>query len=348
MNTIGYAVVGCGHIAHKHIEAIRQVEGASLVAVCDTDPKRLQQFEARYGVAGYASLDDMLAQEPHIDVVNICTPSGYHKAVAIQAAECGKHVIVEKPIALTLSDADAIIDACQKHKVKLSVVHPNRFRPAMVVLKQLLGAGGLGRLSHVNATLRWNRGQSYYDQASWRGTKLLDGGVLMNQAIHNLDLLLWLFGPIQEVQAFKATRIRNIESEDVAVAVLKFCGGELGVIEAATTIHTENLEESVSVFGEKGSIVVGGKTANWFRHVDLEPSWKERLFEQLQQVERDPYGIPGHEQIIADMTEAIVSAREPVITGKDGREALRLVLAIYEAADLLRIVRLDHVLTTQH
>jgi UDP-N-acetyl-2-amino-2-deoxyglucuronate dehydrogenase len=329
---VHFAVVGCGHIAHKHAEGIQAVEGAHLSAALDTNRIILDNFSNKYGVKGYESYDDMLASS-EIDVVCICTPTGLHTALAIKAAKAGKHVLVEKPIALTLEDTDAIIAACRCQGVKLSVVHPNRYRPAIVELKQALDRGIFGKLSHVNATVRWNREQAYYDQAAWRGTKAMDGGVLMNQAIHNLDLLLWLFGPVKSVQAHTSTQLRDIECEDVAFALLEFENGTIGVVEAATTVYPKNYEESISVFGQKGSAVIGGPTANWIKHWTFESLPREEADLLIRQIEFDPYGVPGHQQVIADMVNAIKTGKEVAVTGEDGRNALKLVLDIYEAAE---------------
>jgi len=333
MSAISFAIVGCGHIANKHIEAIRNIPNTDLIAVCDTNPERLKEYTEKHNVRGYLSLEDMLEKETELDVVNICTPSGLHAPLAVQAAAAKKHIIVEKPIALTLEDADRIIQACADNGVKLSVVHPNRFRPAVMELKKLKDQGLFGKLSHVNATVRWNRNQAYYDQAPWRGTKAMDGGVLMNQAIHNLDLMYWLAGPVEEVQAYNATRLRNIEAEDVSVAVLKFKDGTLGIIEAAATIYPKNYEESLSIFGETGSAVISGRTANWIKHLIFEGVSEEEAATIIERVDQDPYGTPGHQRIIADMADAIHEDREPLVTGQDGRNALQLVLTVYEAAE---------------
>ena len=264
---IHFAIVGCGHIAKKHAEAIQNAAGAELVALCDTNPQRLQEYVDQFGVKGYTDLGEMLKDDT-IQVVNICTPSGYHAPLAVQAADAGKHVIVEKPISLTLEDADKITTACERNGVKLSVVHPNRFRPAIQVLKKAMEEGKFGKLSHANATVRWNRNQEYFDKDPWRGTKALDGGVLMNQAIHDLDLMLWMMGDAEEVSSFSATRLRNIEAEDVSVGVVRFKNGALGVVEAAVTIYPRNLEETLSIFGETGTVKIGGTTAN---HIE---AWK--------------------------------------------------------------------------
>ena len=335
---IRYGIVGCGHIAKKHVAAIKAVEGAELVAVCDTNEERLSEF-AVDGVRGYTDLKDMLASD--VDVVCICTPSGIHAPLTIQAAEAKKHVIVEKPMALTLEDADRMIDACEKNGVKMAVVHPNRFRPAVVELKKQLEQGAFGKIGHANATVRWNRNQAYYDQAPWRGTKAMDGGVLMNQAIHNMDLLLWMMGDIEEISSYHATRIRKIEAEDTSVSVIRFKNGALGVLEAAVTIYPKNLEESLSIFGEKGTAVIGGPTANWIKEWKFEGLPDEEAQNTIRRVEEDPFGIPGHQCIIQDMTEAVLNDRKPVVSGEEGRKALSFVIGCQLAAERNRPVRMD-------
>ncbi|WP_337100770.1 Gfo/Idh/MocA family protein [Paenibacillus sp. YIM B09110] len=327
---INYAIVGCGHIANKHIEAIEKIDQASLVAICDTNPERLNQYMEQTGAEGYSSIDEMLERQSNIDVVCICTPSGLHAPLAVKAAKAGKHLIIEKPLALTIGDADAIAAAVKSSGVKAAVVHPNRYRPAIKQLKSALEQNMFGKISHVNATVRWNRGQAYYDQAPWRGTKAMDGGVLMNQAVHNLDLLQWLFGNVVQVKSMVDTRIRAIEAEDVAVATLRFESGALGIVEAATTIYDKNLEESISVFGEKGYAIIGGVTANWIKQWKCESMGDEAIDLLKQEVEANPYGVSGHQQIIEDMIAAIRDDREPVVTVEDGKAAVQLVIDIVQ------------------
>lgn len=334
-----FAIVGCGHIAKKHAEAIDNAEGAKLVAVCDMIPENMEYYTEKYDVQAFTDLTELLKLD-NLDVVNICTPSGYHAPLAIQIANAKKHVVVEKPIALTIEDTDAIISACKENDVKLSVVHPNRFRPAIMELKKALDADLVGKLSHANATVRWNRNQEYYDQAPWRGTKSLDGGVLMNQAIHNLDLLLWTMGEVDEVYSMAATRLRNIEAEDVSTGVVRFKNGSLGIIEAATTIYPSNFEESLSIFGETGTIKIGGKTANYVQHWDVKDMDENKVTDIMESVKADPFGKPGHQCIIEDMVQAIKENREPIVTGEDGKRALSLVLALYESADTSKPVKL--------
>ncbi|KYD19800.1 Gfo/Idh/MocA family protein [Caldibacillus debilis] len=337
---MNFAIVGCGHIAKKHAEAIEHIEGANLVAVCDKVPQAMDEYVKKYGAKPYKNLTDMF-NDSSIDVVNICTPSGLHAPIAIEAAKAKKHVIVEKPIALTLEDAESIINSCKENNVKLAVVHPNRFRPVVQELKKLMDEGRFGKLSHANATLRWNRNQAYYDQAPWRGTKALDGGVLMNQAIHNLDLLIWLMGDVEEVYSMSATRLRNIEAEDVSTGVVRFKNGALGVVEAATTIYPKNLEESLSIFGETGTAIIGGITATQFNHLAIESLNDEEIQAIIEKVKRNPIGKPGHQCIIEDMIQAIHEDREPIVNGEEGKRALQLVLAFYESADKKQRVIID-------
>ncbi|SFI65709.1 Gfo/Idh/MocA family protein [Thermoflavimicrobium dichotomicum] len=334
---IRYGIVGCGHIAKKHVAAIQAVDGAELVAVCDTNENRLAEF-AVDGVQGFTHIDDLLKTD--VDVVCICTPSGLHPELTIRAAEAKKHVVVEKPMALTLEDADRMIEACEKNGVKMAVVHPNRFRPAVQELRKKLENGSFGKIGHANATVRWNRNQAYYDQAPWRGTKEMDGGVLMNQAIHNIDLLLWMMGEVDEVTSYHATRIRQIEAEDTSVSIIRFKSGALGVLEAAVTIYPKNLEESLSIFGEQGTAVIGGPTANWIKTWNFADVSEEEKAATIQRVEEDPFGVPGHQCIIQDMTEAIKEDRKPIISGDEGRQALSLVIACQLSAETGKSVKM--------
>ncbi|WP_028776626.1 Gfo/Idh/MocA family protein [Shimazuella kribbensis] len=341
---IRYGIVGCGHIAKKHVGAIANVEGAVLTAVCDTNEERLQEFVTD-SVQGFLDLQEML-QSDLVDVVSICTPSGLHKVLTIQVAEAKKHVVVEKPMALTLEDANAMIEACERNNVKMAVVHPNRFRPAIMELRKQLDKGAFGKIGHANATVRWNRNQAYYDQAPWRGTKAMDGGVLMNQAIHNMDLMLWMMGDIEEVSSYNATRLRDIEAEDTSLSVIRFKNGALGVLEAAVTIYPKNLEESLSIFGETGTATIGGPNANWIKNWNFEGVSEEEKQQTIEKIEQDPFGIPGHECIIQDMTNAVEQDYIPVVSGKEGREALAFVIACQQAAETGQPVRMDALLKT--
>lgn len=328
---INFAIVGMGHIAKKHMEAIENAEGANLLAICDTNLERLEM--APSNVKKYTDLNVMLEENKEIDVVNICVPSGLHAKLTKIVAEHKRHIVVEKPMSLKLKDAQDMIGFAEENGVKLAVVHPNRFRPAIQKLHGKMKAGSFGKLSHANATIRWNRNQAYYDQADWRGTKEFDGGVLMNQAIHDLDLMLWLMGPVESVQAMAATRLRKIETEDVAAAVVQFANGALGIIEAATTVYPKNLEESLAIFGETGSAKISGGTANLIETWNFADVTEEETEKVKQEIKEDPFGKPGHQCIIEDMVQSIKENREPIVTGEDGLAPVKLILAILESAE---------------
>ncbi len=338
MDTVNFALIGCGHIAAKHAQAIEKIAGARLLAVCDTNPDRTAPLREKYGAREYSDYQQLL-QDPGIDVVNICTPSGMHAQMAVDAARAGKHVVVEKPIALSLGDADRIINECRQAGVKLAVVHPNRFKPAVQALKKALDEGRFGTLTHGNATVRWNRNQEYFDRDAWRGTRDMDGGVLMNQAIHNIDLLQWMMGPVTEVFAYTTTRLRRIETEDLGVAVLKFASGALGIIEAAATLYPTNLEETLAVFGESGTAVMGGVTASQLNTWRV-AGYSEDEASSLKQAVNTSAAKPGHQVILEDMAEAIRTGREPLVSGEEGRKALEIILAIYRSAETGMPVRL--------
>lgn len=325
-------IIGCGFIAKKHATAIEAIEGAKLVAVSDKIPGNMTYYKEEYDAVPYEDSEELLKRDD-LDIVSICTPTGLHAMLAIQAAEAGKHVILEKPIAMSLEEADSIIDACRKNNVKLSIVHPNRYRPVVRELKEILDSGALGKISHANAIVNWNRNQAYYDQSPWRGTKAGDGGALMNQAIHNLDLLLWFMGDVQEVFSMEATRLRDIEAEDVSNGLVKFKTGALGLIQASTTVYPKNYEESITLFGENGTIKIGGSNALYFEHIEVKDMNESKKNELIESVKEEPWGKPGHQHIIEDMIKAVKEDTEPAINGEEGRRSLELVLAMYESAE---------------
>lgn len=335
---MNFAIIGCGFISEKHAYTINNIGGAKLIAVCDKNVLAAKRYEDKYGVKVYTDIEEMLLNEK-IDIVNICTPSGSHTVIAELVAGYGKHIIVEKPMALTLADTNKIIAASENNNVKLAVVHPNRFRPAVLKLQEILDAGLLGKISHALCIVNWNRGQHYYDQAPWRGTKEQDGGVLMNQAIHNLDLLLSFMGKPTEVFSMQATRLRDIEVEDVSTGVIRFESGALANVQASTTVYPKNLEESITIFGETGTVKIGGAHALYFEILDIQ-DLQEETIQYIVDVESNPWGVPGHERIIKDMIKAVAEDRKPIISGEDGRNAVELVLAFYESAKLNKPVNL--------
>ncbi|VEF49597.1 oxidoreductase [Bacillus freudenreichii] len=329
---MNFAIVGCGFIAKKHAAAIDNVKDAKLVAACDKFQDAMKPYVEKYEVKPYEELNDML-KDDSIDIVCICTPSGLHAPIAEQVAAAKKHIVLEKPIAMTIEETNRIIQAAEGNNVKLAIVHPNRFRPVVQELRSIIDNGDLGKISHASCVVNWNRNQEYYDQAPWRGTKEHDGGVLMNQAIHNLDLLLWFMGVPKEVFSMEATRLRNIEAEDVSTGVIRFESGALATVQASTTVYPQNFEESITIFGEKGTVKIGGANALYFEHIQIEGYTEETIKTLKDKIKSDPWGIPGHERIISDMVQAIKENRRPAVTGTDGKNALELVLAFYESAN---------------
>ena len=335
---LGFGIIGCGHISKKHFEAIDAVPNAKLVAVCDTNENALKSCTDTYGCLGYNDYKEMLTN-PDIDIITICTPSGLRARQSIDSMQAGKHVIVEKPMAMSLYEADAMIAAAEFNNVKLAVVHQYRFTEAIVELRNALEAGRFGKLTHGSAVVRWNRNDDYYKQSPWRGTWAYDGGCLMNQAIHNIDLLQWMMGPVTSVFAYTATNMRPIESEDTAVAVLKFQNGALGIIEAATTIYPENLEETLNIFGTTGTVVIGGGTASKINAWHFPEQDESLEITELTKEKPHVYKV-GHAAIIEDMINAITEDKQPAINGNEGRKALEIVLAIYHSVRLKKEITL--------
>jgi len=260
---IKFALVGCGRIAKRHSELLgnRQIAGACLAAVCDTVPEKARAMGERFGVPYYTDMREMMGKT-QVDAVSVLTESGHHARNVIELAPYGKHIVVEKPMALTLDDADGMIKACGEAGIKLFVVKQNRFNVPVAKLRQALEAGRFGKLVLGTVRVRWCREQAYYDQDKWRGTWALDGGVLANQASHHVDLLEWMMGEVEGVYAMSATALVKIETEDTAVVTVRFRSGALGVIEATTAARPKDLEGSISILGETGSVEIAGFAVN--------------------------------------------------------------------------------------
>ncbi len=331
---LNFAIVGCGRISSRHAQALADLQAThnvKLTAVCDIIEARAQNSASKYGVKAYTNYQQMLA-DPEIDVVSVCVPSGLHSSMGQEAARAGKHVLMEKPISLTVADADALIETCEREGVTLAVVLQNRFNPPMRELRALVDSGQLGKLHLGNATVRWYRPQEYYEDG-WHGTWSMDGGALMNQSIHHIDALIWLMGDVKKITAYTGTLAHRMEAEDVGVAVLQFVNGGLGTIEGSTLTYPENLEGSVALFGEHGSVKVGGTALNrkvfWKVQSSLE---HER--EMLMREAVDPpsvYGYSHREQII-EMIDSIREQRLPATHGREARRSLEVVTAIYQSA----------------
>src|SRR5579862_5428500 len=259
------ALVGCGRISANHFDAIAAVDGLRVAAVCDVVEDRARAAGERLSVPWFTSYASML-RDTSCEVVTIATPSGLHSEQGIAAAQVGRHVISEKPMAITLAQADALVRACDDAAVRLFVVQQNRLNPAVRLLRSAIAKGRFGRLYVASTTVWWARPQAYYDQAPWRGTWALDGGAIMNQASHYVDLLQWLVGPVESVSAKTATLARSIEAEDTGIAVLKFAGGALGCIQVTMLTYPKNLEGSLTILGESGAVKIGGTAVNKVEH----------------------------------------------------------------------------------
>ena len=333
------ALVGCGRISQTHFDAIREVDGIELVAVCDVVEQRAREAGEQNGVPGFTNYQKMLADVPS-DAVAICTPSGLHPQHGILAARAGKHVICEKPMAITLSAADELVHACDEHGVHLFVVKQNRLNPSVQLVKRALDKGRFGRIYLANTTVRWTRPQEYYDQAPWRGTWEFDGGAFMNQASHYVDLIQWLVGPVESVIAKTATLARRIETEDTGIAVLRFRSGALGVIEVTMLTYPKNLEGSLTLLGEKGTVRIGGTAVNKIEHwIFAEPDEDDALVSQTATNPSSVYGF-GHAGYYRNVLAVLRGEAQPETDGRAGRKSLELILGIYESAKTGRDVPL--------
>lgn len=330
---IDFAIVGCGRIAKRHADLLGtgQISGARLVAVCDTAADRAAAFAERYNVRGYTSLAEML-RAPGIDAVSVLTPSGMHADHAVAVAQSGRHVVVEKPMALTLADADRMIDAATAAKVQLLVVKQNRFNVPVVKAREALVAGRLGQLVLGTVRVRWARNQSYYDNDAWRGTWAHDGGVIANQASHHVDMLGWFLGPVESVHARSARALVQIEAEDTAVATLRFRNGALGVVEATGATRPKDLEGSLSVLGSGGTIEIGGFAVNQIRHWNfVAPEVADAdVMERFSVNPPNVYGF-GHQAYYAHVVDVLARGVAPLVDGREGRVSLELVCALYES-----------------
>jgi len=332
---INFALVGCGRISKRHSELLgdNQIAGAQLVAVCDKIVSKAQVIADKYSIPVYSCFHDMMKAEK-IDVVVVLTESGLHAQHTIELAPYGAHVVVEKPMALTLDDADAMIEACDKHGVKLFVVKQNRFNVPIVQLRKALDQGRFGKLIMGTIRVRWCRPQAYYDQDSWRGTWVYDGGVLTNQASHHVDLLEWMMGDVESVFAKSKNALADIEAEDTAVVILKFRNGALGVIEATTAIRPKDLEGSISILGETGSVEVGGFAVNEMKTWNFSESKgaDDNVIEKYSVNPPNVYGF-GHQAYYEHVVDCLRNKTPQLVDGLQGRKSLELINAIYESIE---------------
>lgn len=334
-----YALIGCGRIAVNHIKAAINNK-LQIVAVCDIIADKMEALLAKYSLQDDASIKlytdykQMLADNPDIELISIATESGLHAEIALYCIEHNKNVIIEKPMAMSIADADKIIEASEKYGVKVSACHQNRFNVAVQKMRKALEAGRFGKISHGSIHVRWNRDKNYYDQAPWRGTWAQDGGALMNQCIHGIDLLRWMMGgEIDEVYGKTKQQFHHyLEAEDLGMAVVSFKNGAVATIEGTTNVYPKNLEETLYLFGETGTVKIGGTSTNnidvWDFADETEADAENK---GLKEATSNVYG-NGHTSLFADVIDAIKNNRQPYVDAKAGRDALELVLAIYKSA----------------
>jgi UDP-N-acetyl-2-amino-2-deoxyglucuronate dehydrogenase len=343
MNLVKFGLIGCGRISEKHFEAIEKISEAEIVACCDIIEDRAKEAAHKYKVnTVYTDYREMLDKEK-LDAVLITSPSGLHPEMGIEAANRKIHVISEKPMGINLKQADELIKACDANGVHLFVVKQNRLNPAIQLLKKAIDKGRFGRIFSANATIRWTRPQSYYDLAKWRGTWEFDGGAFLNQASHYFDLLCWLIGPIESVMAFPATLNHQIEVEDMGNGIIKFRNGAIGSVEVTMNTFPRNLEGSITVMGENGTVKIGGIAVNKVDHWEFKDyDDDDKLVADVATSPTNVYGF-GHTGFLTNVVEVLQGKSLPNTDGRDGRKSLELILAMYESAKIGKKVALPFI-----
>lgn len=332
-----YALIGCGRIAVNHMKAAINNE-LEIVAVCDVLEEKMEELLAKYGLEKDESIKrytdyKKMVEELQPELASIATESGLHAEIALYCIEKGVNLIIEKPMAMSIEDANKIIDLAEKKNVKVSACHQNRFNVAIQKLRKAVESGRFGKLSHGSIHVRWNRNAGYYEQAPWRGTWEQDGGTLMNQCIHGIDLLRWMMGDeIEEIYGATRQQFHDyLEAEDVGMAVIKFKNGAIGTIEGTTNVFPKNLEETLYIFGENGTVKIGGTSTNnidvWDFAVETEEDQENK---GLEEETSNVYG-NGHTSLFADVMDAIENDRKPYVDAVAGRNALEVVLSIYKS-----------------
>jgi hypothetical protein len=332
-----YALIGCGRIAVNHMKAAINNE-LEIVAVCDVLEEKMEELLAKYGLEKDESIKrytdyKKMVEEMQPELASIATESGLHAEIALYCIEKGVNLIIEKPMAMSIEDANKIIDLAEKKNVKVSACHQNRFNVAIQKLRKAVESGRFGKLSHGSIHVRWNRNAGYYEQAPWRGTWEQDGGALMNQCIHGIDLLRWMMGDeIEEIYGATRQQFHDyLEAEDVGMAVIKFKNGAIGTIEGTTNVFPKNLEETLYIFGENGTVKIGGTSTNnidvWDFAVETEEDQENK---GLEEETSNVYG-NGHTSLFADVMDAIENDRKPYVDAVAGRNALEVVLSIYKS-----------------
>jgi len=344
-NKPGIGIVGCGNISDTHADAISAMDSCELVAACTRNPERLESFSNKYSVTPYSSYDEFLT-DPNLDIVTICTPSGTHLDYGKKAAEAGKHVIVEKPIEVTLERGRELVDACRINKMKLAVIYQNRFIDSVVKMKKILDEGGIGNVFMASAAVKWFRDQQYYNTSDWRGTFNLDGGgAVINQSIHTIDLLQWILGDMESVYAYTANSTHDgIEAEDNAVATMKFKNGVIGVFQASTSI-TPPQERSIEINGVSGTLLLEGNLLSLKTDRKENGSTKAQSKSAGASDPLDGLSYKDHLKQYEQIIHAIITNGSPVVSGEESLKSLAVVEAIYQSAEKREPVVIDSILT---
>ncbi len=341
-----YALIGCGRISPNHIAAALK-NNLEICAVCDIKEENMEALLTKFELGSfcierYTNYKEMIEKEKP-ELVAVATESGIHAEIALYCIRHGIHVIIEKPIAMNMKDARLICEEAEKHHVVICANHQNRFNKSIKKIREAVEAGRFGKLLHGTAHVRWNRNEDYYAQAPWRGTWAQDGGCLMNQCIHNIDLLRWMMGDeVVEVMAYTDNLKHGyIQAEDLGLAILKFKDGSYGMIEGTVNVYPRNLEETLYIFGEKGTVKAGGKSVNLIEewHLADETEDEETIKKENSEQPQSVYGF-GHNPLYADVIDAIKNNRKPLCDGEAGMRALELVLAIYKSASEGKPVKL--------
>jgi UDP-N-acetyl-2-amino-2-deoxyglucuronate dehydrogenase len=332
MKKLRFGLIGCGRISKNHFEALSSIPEADIVACCDILKDRAEEAAQTYEINSvYTDYLEMLKKE-HLDAVSICTPSGLHPEIGIEAANHKVHVISEKPMSLNIKSADELIQACDDNNVKLFVVKQNRLNTTMQLLKRAVEKNRFGRIYLAQSNVFWQRPQGYYDQAPWRGTWALDGGAFLNQASHYVDAMYWLLGDVKSVRAEMATMARNIEAEDTGCAILHFKNGALATINVTMLTFPKNFEGSITILGEKGTVKVGGVAVNRIEKWEFEDyDDDDKIISDSNYQPPNIYGF-GHKPYYLNVISSLLETEEPYTNGRDGRKSVEIIQAIYESA----------------
>ncbi|HEY4523530.1 MAG TPA: Gfo/Idh/MocA family oxidoreductase [Candidatus Paceibacterota bacterium] len=334
LKKIKFAVVGCGSIGTRHLAVLNAEPNAELVALCDIDEKKRKELARIYGVSGFKNYAEMLSKTD-ADVINICTPHTFHAPMAVEAAHTKKHILVEKPMSLSSTDAEAMIQAAKSNNVLLMVVKQNRYNKPVELVNQAIRAGKLGKIFMVKCDVLWNRGEDYYKNSTWRGRKATEGGTLYTQVSHFIDLLIWWCGDLIKANSHVATQNHDIETEDSGSAVLKFSSGALGSLTWTTCVPNKNYEGSITLIGERGTVKIGGPYLNKIEFWDVKdyPLPEGTLFEDKPNVYAKYQGTSSnHDKVIADVVKVLNGKPNIVVYGEEGAKTSAAIELIYKSA----------------